>query len=146
MADNKTLPNNASVKDFITKVEHKRRKQDAETLLDFMNEITGLQPVMWGDSIIGYGKYHYQYKSGHQGDYFLTGFSPRKTAMTIYIMPGFNKHEKQLKKLGKYKNSVSCLYITNLDNIDMNVLREIIEDSIKHMKEIYPDWSEDALV
>ena len=97
---------------------------------------------MWGESLIGYGFYHYKYESGHEGDYFLTGFSPRKSATSIYIMPGFKQYTDQLARLGPHKHSVSCLYITKLARIDLAVLEGIVTDSVKRMKAMY-EWQSD---
>ena len=92
---------------------------------------------MWGKSIVGFGKYHYQYESGREGDFFLSGFSPRKQALTIYVMAGFSKFPKLMKKLGKYKTGKSCLYVKKLDDIEESVLTELINQSLKYMRETY---------
>ena len=139
MSENKTQPTKASVTEFLNSIEHQGRREDSFVLLELFNRVTGLEPVMWGDSMVGYGQYHYKYKSGREGDFFLTGFSPRKAQMTIYIMPGFKQYTEQLKKLGKHKNSVSCLYVSRISNIDLKILEELIVDSVKRMREIYPD-------
>ncbi|MCZ6574990.1 MAG: DUF1801 domain-containing protein [Gammaproteobacteria bacterium] len=141
MPENKTQPTNADVHAFITGIEHKRRHEDSLMLFDLMGRLTAFEPLMWGKSIVGYGQYHYKYASGREGDFLLTGFSPRKAAMTIYIMPGFERYKNLLTKLGKHKISVSCLYITRLDAVDLDILEEIIGDSVERMKTIYPDWS-----
>ena len=141
MAENKTKPTDADVLAFIANIKNKRRRDDAYVLYDSMGRVTGLEPRMWGDSIVGYGQYHYKYASGREGDHLLTGFSPRKAAMTIYIMPGFKPYGDLLAKLGKHKHSVSCLYITRLDAIDIDVLEQLIGASVDRMKSIYPDWS-----
>ena len=94
---------------------------------------------MWGSAIVGFGSYHYTYASGREGDWFLTGFSPRKQNLTVYIMPGFKQYTKQLEKLGKHKHSVSCLYLKNLDYVDMEALAFMIGDSVRRMREMYPD-------
>ena len=141
MAENKTMPTDASVTDFIAAVENDTRREDAYLLLELMNRITGFKPRLWGESLIGYGHYRYKYKSGHGGEYFLTGFSPRKSAMTIYIMPGFKQYGAKLAKLGQHKHSVSCLYVTRLSSIDLTVLEDIVTDSVSRMKKLYPDWS-----
>ncbi len=146
MIENKTKPTKADIQKFLASIEHKTRQKDANTMLDLMDRIIDLEPRMWGDSIIGYGQYHYKYDSGHSGNSFITGFSPRKTSLTIYIMPGFKQYEKQLEKLGKHKHSVSCLYITKLENIDQKILEDIITDSVERMKKIYPDWSKKAKI
>jgi hypothetical protein len=103
-----------------------------------MQEITHKQPKMWGDSIVGFGSYHYKYDSGHEGDYFITGVSPRKQNVTVYIMPGFSRYQPLMKKLGKYKTGKSCLYIKKLDDIDCDILKELISKSVDYMKETYP--------
>ncbi len=131
MSDLKTKPNRKSVKRFIAAVENDRRREDAEKLLALMEDITGEKPVMWGDSIVGFGKYAYKYDSGREGEWLLTGFSPRKASLSVYIMSGFGKMESRLKKLGKHKHSVSCLYINRLDDVDLKVLARIIRESIK---------------
>jgi hypothetical protein len=99
-----------------------------------MKDLTKEQPKMWGDSMVGFGSYHYKYESGREGDYFLTGFSPRKQNLTLYIITGFEDQREQLAKLGKHKTSKSCLYIKTLDDIDIKVLKKIISDSLKKMK------------
>ncbi len=141
MADNKTKPTDADADAYIASIENERRREDGLVLLKMLGRITGFKPQMWGDSIVGYGRYRYTYKSGHGGEFFLTGFSPRKSAMTIYVMPGFKKYEKKLAKLGKHKHSVSCLYINRLDTINLKILEDIVADSVARMKEMYPDWS-----
>jgi hypothetical protein len=125
------------VNDFIRSVEDPKKRADAEILLKLMQEITGSNPVMWGDSIIGFGSYHYVYESGREGDWFLTGFSPRKQNMTIYIMDGFSKYERELEKLGKSKNSVSCLYVKRLSDINLEVLQGILRNSVADLKKKY---------
>ena len=137
---NKTQRTTASVEDFIAAVEHKGRREDSPILLELMKRATGFKPAMWGDSIIGFGEYHYKYDSGRQGDFLMTGFSPRKAAMTVYIMPGFNLYEEQLARLGKHKHSVSCLYLSRLDKLDLTALEEMVVDSVRRMKEISVRW------
>ncbi len=105
-----------------------------------MKEITGEKPVMWGESIIGFGNFHYKYKSGREGDYFHVGFSPRKQNLTVYLHIGFEKELKPtLLKLGKHKTGVSCLYINKLKDVDILVLRELIEKSYRYLKDNYPN-------
>ncbi|MBF0280375.1 MAG: DUF1801 domain-containing protein [SAR324 cluster bacterium] len=132
----KTTKNNRSVDVFLEQADPKRR-EDSQVILDMMREITGEQPAMWGTSIIGFGSYHYKYQSGHEGDSFLTGFSPRKQSLTLYIMPGFSKYESLLNKIGKHKTGKSCLYINKLSDIDLSILREILEDSYSSMIKKY---------
>ncbi len=134
MAELKTQKNNASVVAFLNRVENEKRKKDAFTLLELMKKITKSEPSMWGTSIIGFGDYHYKYASGREGDWFITGFSPRKQSMSLYIMSGFGKYQEILSKLGKYKTSVSCLYINKLDDINMDILHELIESSFLYMQ------------
>lgn len=126
MAENKTKPTSASVDDFIAKIENPRRRTDALTALRIYKEITGLPPVMWGPSIIGFGTYHYVYDSGREGDAPAAGFSPRKASMTFYVGNNFDGAEELYAKLGKHKKSVACLYINKLDDVDLDVLYEII--------------------
>ena len=141
MAENKTKSTDTDVQAFVAAIENERRREDSLVLLDLMGRATGFDPRIWGDSMVGYGQYRYKYKSGHGGEHFLTGFSPRKSAMSIYVMPGFKQYEKQLALLGKHKHSVSCLYVTRLANIDLGVLENIATDSVSRMKKLYPDWS-----
>ena len=140
MTENKTKPTDADVDAHLAGVEPARRREDAQALLQLMKRITRMKPVMWGDSIVGFGRYHYKYDSGREGDFFLTGFAPRKAAMTVYVMPGFKQYGDQLARLGKHRHSVSCLYLTRLDGIDMGALEEIIRDSVKRMKKMYDWW------
>lgn len=139
MAQNKTQATKASVDEFINNVESEQKRKDAKELVTLFEAVTGEKAVMWGSSIIGFGQYHYKYDSGREGDFLMTGFSPRKTALSIYLMSGFSKHEEQLKKLGKYKTGKSCLYVKKLADIDQEVLSEMILDSIRFIKEKYPD-------
>lgn len=134
---NKTKASKKSVAEFLNGIENKQRKKDALEVLQLMKEITGEQPVLWGASLIGFGSYHYKYESGHEGDYFLTGFSPRKTALTLYIMAGFSRYEQLMGKLGKYKTGKSCLYLKSLDDVDLTVLTELIKKSLNYMKKNY---------
>ena len=129
MAENKTQKTGASVEEFLNSVENKRRREDGFTVLKMMKEITGLEPEMWGPSIIGFGSYHYKYESGREGDIFLTGFSPRKQSMSLYIMDGFDGCEDLLSKLGKHRKGASCLYINKLADVNMDVLRELVQQS-----------------
>lgn len=137
MAALKTKPTDASVEDFIEQIENKQRKADCLELLNMCAEVTEELPKMWGESMIGFGKYHYRYKSGHNGDWFLTGFSPRKQNLTVYIMAGFRNYGDLLKRLGKYKTSLSCLYLRRLDDVDKDVLKELISKSVEDMKQSY---------
>jgi hypothetical protein len=138
MSSNKTVETDASVDAFIDSVEDERKRRDSRELLAMMQDITGSEARMWGSSLVGFGRYHYQYASGREGDFFITGFSPRKTALTLYVMPGLERYAEQLEKLGPYKTGKSCLYLKNLDAVDREVLVEIIRDSVEHMRQKYP--------
>lgn len=138
MAEVKTKPNRKSVQKFLGSVENERRRNDALTLLPLFEEVTGKKPVMWGDSIVGFGSYHYSQKNGQEADWPITGFSPRKQNMTVYIMPGFDEYQDLLSKLGKHKTSVSCIYINKLADVDLSVLKEIIRQSVDEMRRRYP--------
>lgn len=138
-AENKTKPTEIDPKDFVAAVESDRRRADAEVLLDFFERVTGLQPKMWGPSLIGYGRYHYKYESGREGDMLMTGFSPRKANLVMYIMPGYRSEamQEKLSRLGKHKLGKSCLYINKLADVDMDVLEEIVRDGVDYMRENY---------
>jgi hypothetical protein len=133
----KTQPTKSSVPAFLAGIENPEKRKDCQHLCKIMEEITGAKPVMWGESIVGFGSYHYTYKSGREGDWFLTGFSPRKQNLTIYIMNGFDHYEDYLEKLGKVKTSVSCLYIKKLSDVDKNVLHNLIADSVGFLQNRY---------
>lgn len=134
MAELKTRPTDNDVLEFIEKIDHPTRRKDAFVLLEMMKEITGESPVLWGESIIGFGRYAYTYRSGHSGEWFLIGFSPRKTSMSLYLMSGFDIVADDLKRLGKHKLGKSCLYINKLDDVDMDVLKTILKKSYEYMK------------
>jgi hypothetical protein len=135
MATIKTTVNNASVEDFIQGVPDEAKRADSFALLELFTRITGEKPKMWGSSIIGFGQYHYKSeRSRQEGDWLLTGFSPRKQNLTIYIMPGFEDYTDLLNALGKHKTSVSCLYINKLADVDLAVLQKLIKKSFTNMK------------
>ncbi len=137
MAELKTRPNNQNVDDFLKKVSDPAKRKNCHRVLDIMKQITQQEPKMWGDSMVGFGNYHYQYTSGREGNWFLTGFSPRKQSLTIYIMSGFDQFEHLMSQLGKYKNSKSCLYVKKLEDIDLGILKELIAESIKLLSKRY---------
>ncbi|MEO0872519.1 MAG: DUF1801 domain-containing protein [Pseudomonadota bacterium] len=139
MAENKTKPTTVDPRDFVAAVEHDRRRRDAERLLDIFQDVTGLEPRMWGPSLIGYGRYHYKYDSGREGDMLMTGFSPRKANLVMYIMPGYQGDAMQgmLSRLGKHKLGKACLYINKLADVDEDVLREIIAFGVATVRERY---------
>ena len=134
---NKTRPTRSSVDAFIGAVENDRRREDARAVKAMMERITGWEPKMWGPSIVGFGEYHYKYESGREGDFLITGFSPRKSALTIYIMPGFKRYEALMGKLGKHRTGKSCLYINKLDDVDREVLEELVVRSVEYMTDKY---------
>jgi hypothetical protein len=138
MYELKTKINDASVVEFLESVENERRREDALVVLDLLRDVTGLEPAMWGSSIVGFGSYHYKYASGHEGDAARIGFSPRKANLVIYMMPGFERCEDLMQKLGTYKTGVSCLYITRLSDVNLDVLRELAGQSFAWMNEHYP--------
>ena len=133
MAELKTKPTDENVLDFLNGIADEKRRQDCFSILELMKQATGAEPKMWGDSIVGFGSYHYKYASGREGDWFLTGFSPRKQNLTLYIMSGFDEYEALLSKLGKHKTSKACLYINKLQDVDAAVLKELVERSVDHM-------------
>lgn len=137
MAEMKTKKTTASVPAFLKSVENPKRREDAKTLKALMDKVTGWKAKMWGPSIVGYGQYHYKYDSGREGDMVVTGFSPRKQALTVYIMPGFSNYDDLMSKLGKHKTGRSCLYINKLEDVDINVLETLIRKSIAYMKKKY---------
>lgn len=130
----KTQKNDASVEAFLGRVEPEGKRADSQEILELMCQVTGEEPAMWGNSIVGFGEYQYRYASGREGEWFLTGFSPRKQNLTLYIMSGFDEYEKLLAKLGKHKTGKSCLYINKLDDIDLDVLRDLVRKSVEHMR------------
>lgn len=133
----KTKQNDASVNAFLNGVEDEARREECRIVLKLMQEVTKSEPKMWGGSMIGFGSYHYKYESGREGDWFLTGFSPRKQNLTLYIMAGFDRYDGLLAKLGKFKTGKSCLYVKRLSDIDLSVLRELVATSVKHMEQRY---------
>ena len=140
MAEPKTRPTDASVEDFIAAVEGEARRADCDTLVAMMGRVTGFEPVMWGPSIVGFGSYHYRYASGREGDWMLTGFSPRKRDLTVYIMSGFKGEDQTLARLGAHRSSSgSCLYLKRLSDVDLEVLEELVEASVEKMRSAYPE-------
>lgn len=137
MVENKTKPTSQSVAKFIDSVSDEMRRKDCKTVATLMRKVTKKTPRMWGDSLIGFGTYHYKYASGHEGDYFVTGFSPRAQNLTVYIMPGFERFPRLMQKLGKYKTGKSCLYIKKLEDVDIAILEELIKKSVQYMEKKY---------
>jgi hypothetical protein len=137
MSGNKTTVTLESPAAFLDRVEPARRREDGKALLTFFADVTGFTPVMWGPSMIGYGRYHYVYASGREGDFLATGFSPRKANLSIYILPGYQDYSEILSRLGKHKLGKSCLYVTKLADIDMDVLAELIRAGLQDLDRIY---------
>jgi hypothetical protein len=138
MAELKTRETNASVAEFINSISDEVKRSDAQTIVKLMEEVTGEKPRMWGDSIVGFGHYHYRYASGREGDWFLVGFSPRKQNLTLYIMSGFDDYEDLRAQLGKHTVGKSCLYVKKLADVDEPTLRELIRQSVDHMRATNP--------
>ena len=137
MAENKTEPTKLSVTAFINSIDDKQKRADVKKLAALMRKATGARAKMWGANIVGFGQYHYKYDSGREGDFMLVGFSPRKQALTIYIIAGFTRFAPLMKKLGKYKTGKSCLYVKRLSDVDEAVLDRLIQDSVKYMRKHY---------
>lgn len=133
MPENKTKPTSQTVEAFLASVVNVKRREEGIIVCAMMQEITGEPPVMWGPSIIGFGKYHYKYATGHEGDAPLVGFSPRKQALTLYVLVGENGFDDLMAKLGKFKTSKACLYINKLSDVNMDILRELIDRSYRAM-------------
>jgi hypothetical protein len=126
----KTRATSDSVEEFLAAVADERRRRDALAVCALMAEVTGEPPRMWGASMVGFGQHHYRYASGHEGDTFLIGFAPRRTALTVYLMDGFDGREELLARLGKHSTGKACLYIKRLDDVDVDVLRELVAASV----------------
>ena len=133
MAEPKTKPTDRNVEDFLNSVEDEKKRQDSFKILRLMEEATGEEPQRWGDSIIGFGRYKYKYASGREGEWLLTGFSPRVQNLTLYIMSGFDQYDVLLNQLGKYKTGKSCLYINKIEDVDLQTLKDLVEQSVEHM-------------
>ena len=126
MSEAKIQPTEFNVEEFIDSVVDEQKRKDAHTLLSIMSDITQQPPVLWGDSLIGFGQYEYQYESGRKGTWFKVGFSPRKQNLTLYIMNGFAQYQHLLAQLGKHKTGKSCLYINKLDDVDVDILKQMV--------------------
>lgn len=134
MAELKTKQTETSVEEFLRSVPDEKRRQDCFTILELLKKITGEEPKMWGAGIVGFGNYKYEYDSGREGEWFTAGFSPRKQNLTLYIMSGFTRYEELLAKLGKHKTGKSCLYTNKLEDVNLDVLKELIENSVENVK------------
>ncbi len=122
----KTTENDGDVQAFIAAVEDEKKRQDSQALIDLMRDVMGAEPKMWGDSIVGFGKYRYEYKSGRTDVWFPVGFSPRKANLVLYLMGGYEERTDLLAKLGKHSVGKGCLYVKRLAEVDTSVLRELI--------------------
>jgi hypothetical protein len=138
MSANKTQPTDVGVGAFLAGVEPERRRLDGQRLDGIFREVTGFEPVMWGPSIIGYGRYHYRYASGREGDFLATGFSPRKANLVLYIMPGYAEFGALLDRLGKHRKGKSCLYLNKLADVDEGVLRALIAAGLRDLGAHWP--------
>ena len=139
MYEQKTKETDNSVIEFIENVDNPKKREDAYRLLDTFRETTGYEAKMWGPSIIGFGSYHYVYKTGHEGDAPLVGFSPRKAKISLYFAPGDTEREALLARFGKHTTGKACVYINKVDDIDSEVLRELITQSVVFLEKQYPD-------
>ncbi len=135
----KTQKNDGNVLEFLQSVENVKRREDGLRVLEIMCEVTGEKPEMWGSSIVGFGRYTQTYANGKTNEWFHSGFSPRKQAMTLYIMSGFSNYDELLGRLGKYKTGKACLYIKKLEDVDLDVLKELIKASADHMTQMNND-------
>lgn len=133
----KTAENDGSVEAFLAGVEDPEKRADCDALVALMRKVTRAEPRMWGGSIVGFGRYHYVYESGREGDWFLAGFSPRKHNLSLYVMSGFDGHEALLGKLGKFKTGKSCLYVKRLADVDRKALEQLLRASVKHVRATY---------
>ncbi|WP_349729508.1 DUF1801 domain-containing protein [Peribacillus frigoritolerans] len=139
MYKQKTKETDSSVIEFIENVENPKKREDAYELLDVFTKTTGYEAKMWGPSIIGFGIYHYKYESGHEGEAPLVGFSPRKAKISLYFTPGDKKREELLQAFGKHTSGKGCVYINKVADIDIYVLKELINQSVKFLRDKYPD-------
>ena len=134
MTDLKTKQNDESVEAFLNGVADPQKRQDCFTLLDLMRRVTKAEPKMWGSAIVGLGSYRYTYANGRSNEWFVTGFSPRKQNLTLYLMSGFEEYDALLQQLGKHTTGKACLYIKRLADIDLTVLQELISRSVEHIQ------------
>lgn len=138
MYEQKTKETDADVVQFIETVENPQKRQDAYKLLELFEQTSGFPPKMWGASIIGFGSYHYVYETGHEGDAPLVGFSPRKAKISLYFATGDEEREPLLEKLGKHTSGKACVYINKTEDIDLDVLQQLINQSIDFLQKLYP--------
>jgi hypothetical protein len=136
MAELKTKPTRVDPEKFVDSIKDERRRADAKALLAMMTRVTGESPRMWGPAIVGFGSYHYVYASGREGDWCITGFSPRKDSLTVYLLPGLQAHQTNLEKLGKVTTGKSCIYIKNLADVHMPTLEKMVKQAGKDIKKV----------
>ena len=136
-ANNKTTENNDSVAAFVKKITDADRRKDCQAIIDIMEKQSGFPAKMWGSAIIGFGTYHYKYESGREGDAPLVGFSPRKTEFALYLSSEFDKRDELMKQFGKHKTAKACVYVKKLEDVNVDVLKKMISNSIKHTKAKY---------
>ena len=141
MAELKTKPGEEDVATFLNAIEDPTKREDCFALLKLMQEVTGAAPKMWSGGIVGFGSYHYKYPTGRTGTWFLTGFSPRKQNLTMYLMPGAESLDSLFDGLGKYKMGKGCLYVKTLAQIDQEVLKKLIAASVAQLKELYQEYN-----
>jgi hypothetical protein len=134
MSEPKTKATDQDVDQFLDAIPDERRRQDCREVAALMRDVTGAEPKMWGPSIVGFGSYHYRYASGREGDWMLTGFSPRKDSLTLYLSYGLEEHSELLQRLGKHKVGKACLYIKRMADVDQGVLRELVEQSVEQVR------------
>lgn len=137
----KTVPTGADVAAFVDAIADERQRDDSRTLLEVMSRATKAKPKMWGSSIVGFGSYHYKYPSGQEGDWCITGFSPRKGSLTVYILPGLHLQGERLKKLGKIKTGKSCIYIKSLADVHLPTLEAIVKQAVVDIRKFTPKVS-----
>ena len=138
MAKNKTIETQRSIAGFLKKIKDEKRRSDCSAIIELMTEITGLEPRMWGTSIVGFGSYHYTYESGREGDAPLAGIASRANAIVFYLSANFEKRDELLRSLGKHKTGKGCIYVQKLEDIDTSILAKMVKGSIKHTKKLYP--------
>lgn len=144
MAEQKTKQTNASVEKFLNQIPDETRREDCFKIAKMMEEITGCEPKMWGPSIVGFGSYHYKYASGHEGDWPIAAFSPRKQDLTVYLMPGFAEKGELMQQLGKHRTGKSCLYIKRLSDVHTPTLKKLIRGSVNYMSKLVKEKSAKA--
>ncbi len=138
MSDPKTRPTGESVAAFLAAIEDRGRREDCKALAAMMRELTGKRARMWGESIVGFGSYHYRYASGREGDWFMTGFSPRRRDLSVYVMPHLAPYEALLGKLGRHRSGACCVYLKRLDDVDRGALRELLGRALQDLARTHP--------